>query len=72
MRRELLVLKRTGVACCPAHDKYPADSYTNRRSRRARAQGKKKEHRLVRRAMKQRMQAETGGHPAQAESDSGA
>jgi hypothetical protein len=54
MKRELKDLKRerTVSGCCPGHDDFPAGSYANRRSKKARAMGKAIEHRRVRRVKK--------------------
>lgn len=51
MKRELLTLKRGHhvTGCCPGHDSFPGETYSNRRSQKARARGKAKEHRYVRR-----------------------
>jgi len=54
MRREILKV-RPGwgtTGCCPGHDAYPAEAYGNRRSEKARARDKAKEHRHARRAQK--------------------
>ena len=32
-------IKRKEVGCCPGHDKFPTDTYRNRRSVHARAKG---------------------------------
>jgi hypothetical protein len=34
--------------CCPGHDKYPADSSRNRRSKRARAKSRRLSHKAAR------------------------
>lgn len=51
MRREIETVKRRRdiSGCCPGHDDYPVESYKNRRSKAARAEGIKKEHRAFRR-----------------------
>lgn len=53
MRREILtVLHKWAVGnCCPGHDKWPDETYKNRRSKKARKRDKAKEHRLVRRIL---------------------
>lgn len=38
--------------CCPGHDDFHNESYKNRRSKKARSMGKKREHRHVRRLRK--------------------
>lgn len=48
MRREIIDVYNPGY-CCPGHDKYPSNTYKNRRSKSARAEGIKKEHRHARR-----------------------
>lgn len=58
MKREIIGLKPGCCGCCPGHDEFPDDSYGNRRSKRARSEGKAREHRLVRRVMKVRTKAE--------------
>lgn len=57
MRREILtVLGGICISgCCPAHDKYPNDTYKNSRSKRARARDKAKEHRYTRRRNRQEL-----------------
>lgn len=52
MKRELLSLKTLGYPCCPAHDKWPNDTYSSRRSKHARSRDIAREHRLVRRKAK--------------------
>lgn len=52
MKRQLLQLRRGDCDCCPGHDKFPCETYRNRRSKKARAQGKKAEHQLVRTLLK--------------------
>lgn len=51
MRREIETakLRRNISGCCPGHDDYPNQSYKNRRSKAARSEGIKKEHRAFRR-----------------------
>lgn len=51
MKREICDVMRPGH-CCPGHDKYPADTYGSRRSKKQRALGVKKEHRHARRVKK--------------------
>ena len=48
MKRELEQLARYHSDCCPGHDDYPNDTYRNKRSKRARAKGKIREHKYVR------------------------
>lgn len=54
MRRELEQLwsPRKVDECCPGHDRFPKGTYRSRRSKRARARDKGKEHRFVRRQRK--------------------
>lgn len=47
MRRELLDHIRVS-SCCPGHDHFPSDTYSSRRSKRARARDKKMEHQVAR------------------------
>lgn len=47
MKRELKKLKHV-ESCCPGHDDWPDQTYKNKRSKRARSQDKKKEHKYVR------------------------
>ncbi|EFK7855609.1 hypothetical protein [Escherichia coli] len=54
MKREIINFINPGN-CCPSHDKYPCDKYKNRRSVRQRALGIKKEHRHVRRTVRQEL-----------------
>lgn len=51
MRREICDVYNPGH-CCPGHDKYPNDTYSNNRSKSCRAKGIKKEHRHARRVKK--------------------
>lgn len=48
MKREILTMKRHVCGCCPGHDKFPAETYSSRRSKKARARNKKVEHQQVR------------------------
>lgn len=48
MKRELKQVKPRQDECCPGHDTWPSDTYKNRRSKKARSKGKKKEHKYVR------------------------
>lgn len=59
MKREILDHKRYKFigGCCPGHDTWPDDVYSTRSSVHARAKGKAKEHRLVRRIAKQKIGA---------------
>lgn len=54
MKRELKDIKRLNMVngCCPGHDVFPNETYKNRRSKKARSRGIKKEHRYVRRTKK--------------------
>jgi len=47
MKRELTQITKVDI-CCPGHDRYPCQTYSNRRSKKARAKGKTIEHKLVR------------------------
>lgn len=57
MRREITDVYKPGH-CCPGHDKYPADTYSSNRSKKARPEGIKREHRHARRVKKLHLQAE--------------
>lgn len=57
MKREITDVCRPGH-CCPGHDKFPADKYSNRRSVHKRAEGIKREHRHARRVKRQALDAE--------------
>lgn len=50
MTREGVDRKDSG--CCPGHDKFPDQTYGNRRSERARSRLKKVEHQRARRRAK--------------------
>lgn len=50
MQREIVSVTQTGD-CCPGHDSYPTLAYGNRRSKKARARDKAKEHRHARRSL---------------------
>ncbi|EBX1873577.1 hypothetical protein DRD23_08690 [Salmonella enterica subsp. enterica serovar Enteritidis] len=54
MKREINDVIDPG-SCCPGHDTFPADTYRSNRSKKARAEGIKKEHRHVRRVKKHRL-----------------
>lgn len=56
MKREITDVYYPGY-CCPGHDDYPGDTYRNRRSKKARSKGIKKEHRHARRVKKQMLDA---------------
>ncbi len=44
--------------CCPGHDRFPSETYNNRRSKKARAKWKRKEHQLVRQLVKRSLRKE--------------
>jgi len=50
MKREILNFKRKRLinGCCPGHDDWPNETYRSRRSMRARARDKAREHRVAR------------------------
>ena len=58
MKREIRKIHPKCADCCPGHDTYPNDTYSNVRSKRARSKGKKKEHREVRRNAKHNLKEE--------------
>ena len=41
-------VKRKDFGCCPGHDKFPKDSYNNRKSKKARGRDKKYSHKVAR------------------------
>lgn len=48
MKREIITVLRHVTGCCPGHDKYPGDTYSSNRSKRARSRSKKNEHQHAR------------------------
>lgn len=48
MKRELKQLQPRQDECCPGHDTWPNETYGNRRSKKARSRGIKREHKYVR------------------------
>jgi hypothetical protein len=59
--RDILKIRRGDCGCCPGHDTFPNDSYKSRRSKKARSNGIKVEHRFVRRYLKQKLKKEILG-----------
>ena len=57
MKREILNVTKPG-SCCPGHDKYPNDTYSSRRSKKARSRDKAKEHRHARRVERDNLNKE--------------
>ena len=57
MKRELTKLIWVSY-CCPGHDKYATETYSNNRSKRARARDIKKEHQVVRRIQRRLLDKE--------------
>lgn len=56
MKREILdITGKVPGRCCPGHDIFPAETYSNNRSKRARSRDKKIEHRYVRRFKEQQL-----------------
>jgi hypothetical protein len=55
MRREICLVKklRDVSGCCPGHDDWPHETYKSKRSKRARARDKAREHRYVRHVLKE-------------------
>jgi hypothetical protein len=49
---------RRDQGCCPGHDKFPADTYSNRRSKKAQTRDTKVAHRMERRRVKQKVKAD--------------
>ena len=62
MRREIEDVWRPGH-CGPGHDKYPEDTYRSNRSKRARSEGIKKEHRHARRVKRHSLQSDIKALP---------
>jgi hypothetical protein len=58
MKREILTKRRDVSGCCPGHDQYPAETYRNNRSVRARARDKKLEHQHARTLGKRELRTE--------------
>jgi len=56
VKRQILEIEPHPSDCCPGHDKWPNETYRNRRSKKARSRDKKKEHRYVRRMSKKKIQ----------------
>jgi hypothetical protein len=59
MKREIITRKRGVCGCCPGHDQYPAETYGSRRSVKARARDKKKEHQHARTIAKREVSSES-------------
>lgn len=57
MKREIMDVYEPG-SCCPGHDKYPSDTYKNRRSKAQRSKSIKKEHRHARRVKRLGLKAD--------------
>lgn len=57
MRRELFTYKMAKYVsgCCPGHDDFPCETYSSRRSKRARSRDIKKEHRYVRKLQRREL-----------------
>lgn len=51
-------VKREARGCCPGHDTFPADTYNNRQSKKARARDKKLSHQIARARAKAAMTKE--------------
>ncbi len=58
MNRDILNLRRGDSGCCPGHDTFPSETYSNRRSKKARARDKQLEHQTVRSIRKRQLAAE--------------
>jgi len=58
-RRACRGVDRRDRGCCPGHDKFPGDSYANRRSKKARARSKTVAHKRARARARAALQAET-------------
>ncbi len=56
--RDLFKHRRGDCGCCPGHDKFPNETYNNKRSKKARPRDLKTEHQLVRQLQKRGLQKE--------------
>ena len=62
MKREIMSVPGAVFDCrCPGHDTWPCETYSNRRSKRARARDKKLEHRYARRVLNNLARKEAKG-----------
>lgn len=52
MKREIIDYDRHCCGCCPGHDRFPNETYKNRRSKKQRAKDKKREHQVARKKAK--------------------
>lgn len=55
MKREILTQRRGDCWCCPGHDKFPDETYSSNRSKKARARDKKIEHRVARKQVRREL-----------------
>lgn len=55
MQRDMFKIRRGDCGCCPGHDTYPVETYSNNRSKRARARDKKMEHQHARSIFKRQL-----------------
>ena len=60
MKREILKHKLASAisGCCPGHDDWPNDTYSNNRSKKARSRDKAREHRTARHLSKNQISKE--------------
>lgn len=57
MKREIMQYVHV-EQCCPGHDSYPSDTFKSRRSKKARAKSKQKEHKYARSLRKEFLRRE--------------
>ena len=50
--------RRGDCGCCPGHDKYPSETYNNRRSKRAQTRDTKSQHQAARARLKRDLLSE--------------
>lgn len=55
MKRDLLNYRRGDCGCCPGHDKFPDNTYSSRRSKKARHRDRQLENQTVRQIKKREL-----------------
>lgn len=55
MKREILNYRRGDSGCCPGHDKFPTETYSSRRSKKARSRDRQIENQIVRQLQKRQL-----------------
>ena len=58
MKREILNYRRGDSGFCPGHDKFPTETYSSRRSKKARSRDRKIENQVVRQLNKKELRSE--------------